>query len=61
MPAIRGARLDEVLTEPTGAVTGPMPPGPSLASYVSSGTIPPYFPCAAICDATSLASNSGAK
>jgi hypothetical protein len=26
-----------------GAVTGPMPPGPSLASYVSSGTIPPYF------------------
>ena len=28
---------------PGGAVTGPMPPGPSLASYVSSGTIPPYF------------------
>jgi hypothetical protein len=25
------------------AVTGPMLPGPSLASYVSSGTIPPYF------------------
>jgi hypothetical protein len=28
---------------PGGPVTGPMPPGPSLASYVSSGTIPPYF------------------
>jgi hypothetical protein len=25
------------------AVTGPMLPGPSLASYVASGTIPPYF------------------
>ena len=24
-----------------------------------SGTIPPYFSCSAICDATSLASNSG--
>jgi len=28
---------------PTAAAPGPMLPGPSLASYVSSGTIPPYF------------------
>jgi hypothetical protein len=28
---------------PAAVVTGPMPPGPSLASSVASGTIPPYF------------------
>jgi hypothetical protein len=28
---------------PAATAPGPMLPGPSLASYVSSGTIPPYF------------------
>jgi hypothetical protein len=28
---------------PAAVTLGPMPPGPSLASYVSAGTIPPYF------------------
>jgi hypothetical protein len=38
-----GTRTRAPASAPGGAVTGPMLPGPSLASYVSSGTIPPYF------------------
>jgi hypothetical protein len=39
----RAARTPAPAVTPFGAVTGPMLPGPSLASYVSAGTIPPYF------------------
>ena len=38
-----GTRTRAPASAPGGAVTGPMLPGPSLASYVSAGTIPPYF------------------
>ena len=38
-----GTRTRAPAIAPGGAVTGPMLPGPSLASYVSSGMIPPYF------------------
>lgn len=39
----RATRTRAPAVTPFGAVTGPMLPGPSLASYVSAGTIPPYF------------------